>query len=296
MREEGLPLAAVGGEVGTHRGKALERSLQLCDVSHLALAEEVGQRGKGVQVGGGGHVLAALHEEVCLCLGQLVGAALEADLRQAEGERALVLVEERTRDAEEDGLEEVRREDLQARRRLLHTLEAVVVVEDAVEHVQEERERELVEEVHRRQLLHREEDAAAEGGHRRVHCAHRSDLLEDQLRLFHLCHDLQRLILERRQGVHHLVVVQDVAARLVESREQRLLEAAETDAELALQLEEVGTLLLDVGPLGLEDLVEALALQRAGRHREVDEGHAGTEVGREVRRRVPCREEDDERG
>ena len=45
---------------------------------------------------------------------------------------------------------------------------------------------------------------------------------------------------------------------LVESGEKRLLEGAQTHAELALQLEEVVALLVDVRGLGLQDLTETL--------------------------------------
>ena len=61
-----------------------------------------------------------------------------------------------------------------------------------------------------------------------------------------------------------------------------------------MKLEEVGTALVDVRSLSLENLVETLALQRAARHREVDEGDARAEVGRELDGGVARREEDGE--
>ena len=76
--------------------------------------------------------------------------------------------------------------------------------------------------------------------------------------------------------------------------EERLFELAQPQVVLALELEQVGALLVDVGPLGLEHRVEALRLQRAARHREVDEGDARANVGRELDARVARRQEDGE--
>lgn len=47
---------------------------------------------------------------------------------------------------------------------------------------------------------------------------------------------------------------------------------------LTLQLEEVGAFLIHVGPLGLQDLVETLALKAAACHREVDKCNTGAQV------------------
>lgn len=63
---------------------------------------------------------------------------------------------------------------------------------------------------------------------------------------------------------------------------------------LTLQFEEVGTLLVHVGPLSLQHLVETLALQTAACHCEVDKGHTRTQVWRELHCGVACGEEDDE--
>ena len=74
-----------------------------------------------------------------------------------------------------------------------------------------------------------------------------------------------------------------------------LLEVPEPELELALELEEVRALLIDVGALRLEDLVEALHLQRAPRDGEVDHGDPGADVGPELDGGVARRQEDRER-
>ena len=53
-------------------------------------------------------------------------------------------------------------------------------------------------------------------------------------------------------------------------------------SSLTLQLEEIGSFGVDVRPLGLEHLVEALALKTASGHCEVDKGHSGAEIGRKL--------------
>ena len=66
--------------------------------------------------------------------------------------------------------------------------------------------------------------------------------------------------------------------------------------ELALDLEQIQPLLLHVGPLALEHLVQTLRLQTAPRHREVDEGDARADVGRELDGGVPGGQEHGEHG
>ena len=62
-----------------------------------------------------------------------------------------------------------------------------------------------------------------------------------------------------------------------------------------LKFEEVGSLLVDVGPFGFEHGIETLALQRTARHREIDERHPRTNVRRELDRRIASRQDDRER-
>lgn len=47
---------------------------------------------------------------------------------------------------------------------------------------------------------------------------------------------------------------------------------------VTLQFEEIGSLLIDVGSLCLEHLVQALALQTRSGHREVHERHTRADV------------------
>lgn len=49
-----------------------------------------------------------------------------------------------------------------------------------------------------------------------------------------------------------------------------------------MEFQKVGPFLVHVGSLCLEDFVEALALQAATSHGEVDEGHPGAEVRGEL--------------
>ena len=70
---------------------------------------------------------------------------------------------------------------------------------------------------------------------------------------------------------------------------------AQSQLEFALQFEQVRTLLIDVRSFGLEDLVQALGLQRRTSHGEVDESDARTNVGREFDRRISRRQKDGER-
>lgn len=51
---------------------------------------------------------------------------------------------------------------------------------------------------------------------------------------------------------------------------------------LTLQFEEVGAFLVHIRPLGLENLVETLALKAAARHREVDKCNTRTQIWREL--------------
>lgn len=53
---------------------------------------------------------------------------------------------------------------------------------------------------------------------------------------------------------------------------------SESEMLLTLQFEKVGAFLVHIRPLGLQHLVEALALQAAAGHGEVDEGHTRAEV------------------
>lgn len=53
-------------------------------------------------------------------------------------------------------------------------------------------------------------------------------------------------------------------------------------SRLTLKFEEVGAFLIHVGPLGLEHLVETLALKAASRYSEVDECNTRAQVWREL--------------
>lgn len=63
---------------------------------------------------------------------------------------------------------------------------------------------------------------------------------------------------------------------------------------LTLQLEQVGALIINVWPLSLEDLVEALGLQGRPRHREVDKCDSRADVWWELHRGVTGGQEDGE--
>lgn len=55
---------------------------------------------------------------------------------------------------------------------------------------------------------------------------------------------------------NELVIIENVALRLVERRQQALLEIMQTSPELALQSKQVGPLAIGVGSLDTENLVE----------------------------------------
>src|SRR5690606_19581854 len=98
------------------------------------------------------------------------------------------------------------------------------------------------------------------------------------------------LALELLEVVDDNVIVENVAARLVERLEELLLEPVQTDLELALGAHEVGPALVHVGPLALEHVVERLRLEAALGDGKVDNRGAAAHVRRELGRGV-AREE-----
>ncbi|KAI3487750.1 hypothetical protein L1887_48231 [Cichorium endivia] len=146
------------------------------------------------------------------------------------------------------------------------------------------------------ELVEHKEDRAARFGERHVLGGDLVDLVHDGVGLLDLGGDLGGFLLERLEGVDDLVVVEDVAFGFVERGEERALEVAEAQAELALELHQVGSLAVGVWAFDLEHLVERLALEAAARHGEVDKGDAAADVGRKLDGGVACGEEHVEGG
>ncbi|KAH6607744.1 hypothetical protein Trco_004057 [Trichoderma cornu-damae] len=165
-------------------------------------------------------------------------------------------------------------------------LKALVAPQHRLEDVQKVLQRKLVEVVDVVQLLQDGEDGAARLGDDAVLLRDLLHLGHDALRVAHLVRDVRRLRLQRLQRLDDLVVVQDVAAGLVEGLQQLLLQLPQMDLELALQLDEVRAPLVHVGALRLEHVVERLGLEAALGDREVDKGGAAADVRRERGRRV----------
>ena len=91
--------------------------------------------------------------------------------------------------------------------------------------------------------------------------------------LVDLSSDLSRLTLQNLQSVNHVIIVQDPAFSLVEAGEQVLLEMAQAQLELSLQLQQIAPLLINIRTLRLEHLVQTLRLQAGPCHGKVDERH-----------------------
>lgn len=220
--------------------------------------------------------VSAFEEEAEFVLVELVGGASELDLGKEDGEGEVVGVEEGAGGALEGVEEEVVDEDTEPGLRLSDALEGRVVEENEVEDVEEEAERELVEVVKEVKLLEDEEDAAARLSERQVLVRDRLDLRHDVVRLLDLARNVGGLTLQRlerlddpegrrrdqwklrgnKRELDVLVVIEDVALRLVESREKTLLEVVKAGTEFALETKKVGTLLVDFGTLDSEDLGE----------------------------------------
>ena len=96
--------------------------------------------------------------------------------------------------------------------------------------------------------------------------------------------------------VDNIVVIQDPSLGFIETGQQVLLKVSEPQLKLSLQLEKIRPLLVNVGSLGLEDLVETLSLKTGPGHREVDECHSGANVGRKLDSWISGGEEDNKAG
>lgn len=136
----------------------------------------------------------------------------------------------------------------------------------------------MVEVVKEVELVEDEEDRAAGLSEREVLVRDLLDLRHDDVCLLYLPRDVRSFSLERLERLDNpgsdrqckfvsngmgdsLVVVEDVALRLVERRQKALLEGVELGSELALETKEVGSLAVGVGSLDSKDLVERLSLQ-----------------------------------
>lgn len=223
----------------------------------------------------GTRALASLEQEVELDVVETRPRTSQLDLSQEHREREVVRVQERTGRPLEDVQEEVLEQDHQARAGVCDAGERRVVQQDKVEDVEEEAEGELVEVVEEMKLIENEEDRAAGLCEGEVLARDLLDFRHYRVRLLDLARHVGCLALKRLerlndpgQGQHPsgagqdvLVVVENVPVRLVQRREQRLLEEVETGAELALEAEEIRALPVGVGSLDSEDLVERLCLK-----------------------------------
>ena len=78
------------------------------------------------------------------------------------------------------------------------------------------------------------------------------------------------------------VIIKDSAFSFIQCSQQWFLQVSELQLELSLQLEQIWAPFVDIRTLGLQNLVEALALQGATGHSEVHKCHTRTDVGWEL--------------
>jgi hypothetical protein len=238
--------------------------------------------GGTVRSRGRGDRISSFEEEADFVLVELIVGTTKLDLGEEDGESEVVRVEEGTGRSLEGVEEEVVDEDAKAGLRVGDTFEGGIAEEDKVEDVEEEAEGELVEVVEEVELLEDEKHAAASLRKWQVLVRNLLDLRHDGVSLLHLASNVRRFPLERLESLDNparngrklvnrcrarrkewnvLVVIEDVTLRLVESREQALLEVVEAGAELALQTKEVGAFLVDLGTLNTKNMSERLRLK-----------------------------------
>jgi hypothetical protein len=191
--------------------------------------------------------LATTQEEVELGGRQCALLELLLDLRQSQRERELVGVQQRARHAPERDAKQRVREACEslvaisdaAQQRLLggRAVGAVgthAAAEQIVKQIEEERQRELVEEVHLRELLERKVDARTRRRKRRVPARDAAQLAHDGVGVGGLERHVSSLALQALERCQHGVVVEQIALGGVERGEQRLLEQPQLDTILAL--------------------------------------------------------------
>ena len=138
----------------------------------------------------------------------------------------------------------------------------------------------MVDDVER---VHQKVDERAARRHRPVGLARLVDLEARGLRDAHLLGDLDHGRLGHLERDDELLVAEDVPLGRGEPMEQVVLQLLQLDRELVLLLDQLGALLLQVGPLLVDDHREQLVLQPALGHGEVDQRRLRLQLGDVVR-------------
>mmetsp|Transcript_69183 Transcript_69183/g.207521 ORF Transcript_69183/g.207521 Transcript_69183/m.207521 type:complete len:952 (-) Transcript_69183:1492-4347(-) len=158
-----------------------------------------------------------------------------------------------------------------------------------VEECEELLQRDLVHGVDARHVDDKEVEEGAARRHRPVLLARGGDARVRLGRVLELLLDLRGGGLGVLQHLDQARVVEQVARRARQPVEQVILEALERLLVRVDLLDQLLPLLLELVPLLLHDAPEQLLLEAAHRHREVDDLHLRTHLGREVRVAHPAR-------
>mmetsp|Transcript_20729 Transcript_20729/g.31813 ORF Transcript_20729/g.31813 Transcript_20729/m.31813 type:complete len:251 (-) Transcript_20729:10750-11502(-) len=192
-----------------------------------------------------------------------------------------MLLEEASAHVVKSGIEELLRQYLPSHFMVGfgHLLQLLTLLDHIEEDLHEVLQRELIQEVDRRQAVKREEDAGRHVSQGLVLFGHLLDLMHGFISLLDLLSDLLGLLLESLECLDELVVLKDVTFGFSELVEELVLKLSEFDTELTLELNDVVSLLVDFRALFLEEDVQALVLQTRRSHGEVDKGNSRAEIG-----------------
>lgn len=142
-------------------------------------------------------------------------------------------------------------------------------------------QRELVQEMNRRQTVKGEEDPRSHVRNWNVVLRHSLNLFHRVIGLSDFLGNFSGFLLQSFQGLDQLIVLENVSFGCVELVEQLVFKVSEFHAEFTLQLDNVIPLLVYLGSLFFQQDLQALVLQTRGCHREVDEGHTRAQIWRE---------------
>mmetsp|Transcript_98393 Transcript_98393/g.212145 ORF Transcript_98393/g.212145 Transcript_98393/m.212145 type:complete len:1113 (+) Transcript_98393:229-3567(+) len=273
--EDRLPAHDLGGELADEAVEDIAHALEDIDADPAHLREPV----RVLRL-----LLLHLSREAREEGHDLVELQLLLDLLALEtehhGVEQLVLLEEAAADHDKEQLDE-RAEELH---------EALVLArlllghrDGLVEHQDEPVQRELVHRVHDAHVADDEVQRGASQGVILVELTHLGDLLPSDLLLLHLLLDLRAHHLGVAEGLDQLLVVEDVAGRRAQERQDLVLQLLQLRLGLRGLEHEVHALLLGRGLLRRHAEAQHLVLQAIQRGHEVEDADGDADLGREVR-------------